>query len=126
MAVAVGHAIDAESEEFVLGILRHHAGVADTKKFNSAPRHVGRYQRLHRPVNGMRTGIVAVFQKRSHRVVNDFHHDVAGFVINIHTAVNEGHALAHAASEFQLEITQAVITHAAAKPNHGGFADVGT
>ena len=66
-----------------------------------------------------------VLQKSGNRVVHHLDHDIAGLVIAVHAAMDEGHAFADAAGQLELEIGQAVIAHAAAKAHHGGFADMG-
>jgi hypothetical protein len=63
-------------------------------------------------------------QEGGHGVVDHLDQHVAGLVVGVHAAVDEGHALAHAAGQLELEVGQAVVAHAAAKAHHGGLADM--
>ena len=109
----------------MLRILRHEAGVARAIKLDALARFPGAGDGLGGAFDGHRAGRVAVLQEGCHRVVHHLHQHIAGLVIGVHAAVDEGHAFAHAAGQLQLEIGQAVIAHAAAKAHHGGFADLG-
>ena len=53
-----------------------------------------------------------------HGAIDDLDHDIARFVVSIYTAVNEGNALIHAASEFEFEVRQTVVAHAATESNN--------
>jgi DNA-binding MarR family transcriptional regulator len=64
-------------------------------------------------------------QEGRHGVVHHLHQYITRLVVHVHTAVDEGHALAHAASQLELEVGQPVVAHAAAKAHHGGLAHMG-
>ena len=124
MAIAVGRRIHPQPEKLVLPVLGHDARIANAKKRHLAPGLVGLHQGHHRTLHGDGTRFIAVFQKGSHRVVDDFDHHVANLVVLVHAAVDKGHALVDGAGQFELEVREAVIAHAAAKTHHGGLADV--
>ncbi|MPN28111.1 hypothetical protein SDC9_175550 [bioreactor metagenome] len=108
----------------MLGIQRHDARVPGAVELDALARLPGRCNRLRSLLYGRRAGCIAVLQKSGNRVVHHLDHDIAGLVIAVHTAMDEGHAFADAARELELEVRQAVIAHAATKAHHRGFADM--
>ena len=114
-----------QPEELVLRVQRDHAGVAGAEELDAASGLVGLGNCLSRTLDGEGAGVVAVFQEGGDGVVDHLDQHVAGLVVHVHRAVDEGNALADAARQLELEIRQAVIAHAAAKAHHGGLADVG-
>ncbi|MNV77521.1 hypothetical protein D3C71_1709470 [compost metagenome] len=124
MAVAGGDGRDPQPKELVLRVLRHDAGVADAVELDAFAGLPGGGNGLGRAFDGDRAGRVAVLQEGGHGVVHHFHQHVASLVVGIYAAVDEGHAFAHAARQFELEIGQSVVTDAAAKAHHGGLAHV--
>ena len=126
VSIAGADAGDAQSKELVLTVLRHDAGVAGTIEFDALAGLPGGGDGQCRALECGGAGGIAVLQKGRHGVVHHLDQHIVGLVVGVHTAVNEGHAFAHAAREFEFEIGEAVITHAAAKTHHRGFAHVGT
>ncbi|EWS64432.1 hypothetical protein Y695_02326 [Hydrogenophaga sp. T4] len=124
VAVAVGDGVDAQAEELVLRVLRHDARIARAVELDAAPVLVGGQQRIHRLLDRVRGRVVAVFKERRHGVVDHLDQHVAHLVVHVHTAVDEGHTLAHRAGQLELEVRQAVVAHAAAEAHHRRFAHV--
>ena len=106
----------------MLRVLRHDARVAHAIELDAATGFLGLGQSLRRVLQRKRAGVVAVLEEGGHGVVDHLDRDVAGLVVHIHAAVDEGHAFAHTARKFQFEVRQAVVAHAAAKAHHGGLA----
>ena len=117
--------VGAEAEELVLRILRDDARVAGAVELDALAGLPGGGYGAGGGIQRRGAGRVAVLQEGGDRVVDHLHQHVAGLVVGIHAAVDEGHALAHAAGELELEVGQAVVAHAAAKAHHGGLAHVG-
>ncbi|MNV26933.1 hypothetical protein D3C71_1180640 [compost metagenome] len=124
VAVAGGNGRDAQTEELVLRVLCHDARVAHAVELDAFAGFPGGCNRLGRTLQRHGAGGIAVLQKGRHGVVHHLHQHVAGLVVGVHAAVDEGHAFAHAACQLELEICQSVIPHAAAKAHHSGLAHV--
>ena len=125
MTVAARNRGDAQAEELVLRILRHDARVAHAVELDALALLPGVRDGLRRTLQRHGAGRVAVLQEGRHGVVHHLHQHITRLVVHVHTAVDEGHALAHAASQLELEVGQPVVAHAAAKAHHGGLAHMG-